>query len=99
MPSAPRLLFGVMVWAEQADGHRMRIADETVFDVLAVDRAMGMPGAILRAEARALRDLLGGQHKINSVRIGRQRAARQGLSHDMLHRGIGQRRALAAGYP
>ncbi len=73
-----------------------RISDETVFDVLTVNRAMGMPGAILRTEAGGLGDLLGGQHKINPVRIGGQCAARQCPCYDILNRGVAQRGALAA---
>ena len=51
MPSAPALPLGPVVCSAHDVGQRSRVADERVLDVLAADRGVGVPAAVLRAEA------------------------------------------------
>src|SRR3569833_1950552 len=65
------------------------VADERVLDVAAVDRRVGVPAAVLRAEARRRGDVGRRQHHVERVRVGRVRRRA-----DLLDRRVAERRAV-----
>src|SRR6185312_3874576 len=69
------------------------IADERVLDVAADDGAVLVPAAIAIAEA-AHRDVRRGEHEVDGVGAGGQRARRQLLLHDRRDRRLADVRAL-----
>src|SRR5206468_2714951 len=51
------------------------VADEGVLDVRAADAVVGVPAAVLRAQAGGLVDVARGQHEVHALGVARQRAA------------------------